>query len=245
MLSQVSPHCATTASAGGWWFRLIVMVALVVWSGWVYSLVTGQFTRAYRARTTRERWLMVLRTVGLAYLVVVPMGLAAAVEHRDIADLLFSSKQSWALRGGDMLLIELLAGACAFIWIQLASRPGWYHIRVIPFVALLLGVAWAIVFRTDEGRVYDRWRFWSLGKIAHDFVNVPVITALLVMALISAIAALWAHPNWPTVLAGVGVLVAIVAFGLLLRHDRTGLDPRFLHVKDYWGWWPRVVHCGA
>jgi hypothetical protein len=212
-------------------------------------LLYGWFVRRLRASTQglsdRDTWKAAAKAAGIMYLAEMPMALAVLVERRDLSMLLDPSKQAWALLFGDLMLVPMMAGVCVFIWARLPDTGGWFSARLTSYAAAVPAAALVIWFRFHEAGAYDRWRYWSFGKLAHDLDNVSVFAAAVAYVLITiaavATSARRDRTAWLLVVVLVGALGVFVA---LLIHDYTGLDGHVLHVQDFWGPWPRVVHCG-
>jgi len=103
----------------------------------------------------------------------------------------------------------------------------WHHLRPSGLIAVLptrwydqwywwliagaLVLGYAVIFRKGEAKNYqDYLRFDSFGKIAHDYLAVPISFVVVVLAVPILVAGNWSDPGPLIVILGLVVLWAVI-----------------------------------
>lgn len=252
-MNPLAPACRT-ALDGDDWPRFVFLVICIVYAV-IATYLTMEAVRNGRPdMSASARWWHVTKVVFFTYLINLPLVATTAWEGRDMAEWINPHRQAPALLFGDWMVVPLLMVLCALIWQRLPTDVGWLRSPWLLLVPMSLGWVAAVAFRIHEAGAYDPLRFWSAGKLAHDFVSTPGIAALLAFAIAMMFAGLrYLRRPQPTTNRPsrglpwlvLGVFVALMGFAWLIWLGFIGLDATWLHQPGDWHHAGRALVCAT
>ncbi len=230
------PDCPTVGSPTSW-AQLVVVGVMMVYAVVMFVVIARNVTRGYP-------WRAVAGVVAATW---VPYVSTALQEQRNLWQFYNPAHQSWALDFGDQMLVPGMAfmGARLLRRLREAGIQPTRTTKIVWFaVSAVFGIAWAVLFRHGEEHTYSPLLHNALGKLAHDALAGPVVAATVVFTLLATVYAIMRdRHNRKTLFLAASVVAMIVVFVLLLIHDRHGLIPDVLYVRDTWTPLPHRMFC--